>query len=87
LALVVPDELTAAEILRVVTAEAGPLLESTSVVDEYRGTGIPEGARSLAVRLVFRSPERTLRDEEVDSVVRKICSTLAQEHHVVLRTS
>jgi phenylalanyl-tRNA synthetase beta chain len=87
LALVVPDELTAAEILRVVTAEAGPLLESTSVVDEYRGTGIPEGARSLAVRLVFRSPERTLRDEEVDSVVRKICSTLAQEHHVVLRAS
>ncbi len=87
LALVVPDDLSAETILSVVTGRGGPLLESSTVVDEYRGPGIPEGARSLAVRLVFRSPERTLRDEEVDSVVQTVCSTLAREHHVVLRTS
>ena len=49
---------------------AGDLLESVRLFDVYRGTGIAEGARSLAYRLRFCSPVRTLTDEEVGDAAR-----------------
>ena len=56
---------------------SGELLESAVVFDEFRGEGVP--GRSVAWRLVFRSPERTLRDEEVDGAVRKILTQLKEQ--------
>jgi phenylalanyl-tRNA synthetase beta chain len=87
IALVVPFRVSAADLLATVREAAGATLESAAVVDEYRGEGIPDGARSLAIRLVFRSSERTLRDAEVDSAVRKIVSALEHTHDVVLRST
>jgi len=58
-----------AEVLR---SAAGELLESATLFDVYRGAGIEEGTRSLAYRLRFCSPERTLTDEEV-GVLRAGC--------------
>lgn len=43
-------------------------LEAVKLFDVFRGQGLPEGKKSLAFSLVFRSPERTLTDEEVNSV-------------------
>ncbi len=87
LALVVRDAVPAGAVLATARAAGGALLESLAVVDEYRGRGIPEGARSLAIRLVFRSPERTLRDAEIDDAIRRLCGALEREHGIVLRTS
>jgi phenylalanyl-tRNA synthetase beta chain len=47
-------------------------VESVSVFDLYRGTGLPEGKKSLAFNLVFRSAERTLTDDEVNLVLGKL---------------
>lgn len=47
-------------------------LESVAVFDVYQGTGLPEGKKSLAFNLVFRAPDRTLTDEEVNPVFQKI---------------
>ena len=44
---------------------AGELLASLSVFDLYRGEQVGEGNKSLALRLEFRSPDRTLTDDEV----------------------
>ncbi len=87
LALVVRDAVPAGAVLATARTAGGELLESLAVVDEYRGRGIPEGARSLAIRLVFRSPERTLRDAEIDDAIRRLCGALEREHGIVLRTS
>jgi len=48
-----------------VRAGAGELLESADVFDLYRGEQLGEGRKSLALRLSFRAPDRTLTDEEV----------------------
>jgi len=48
-----------------VRAGGGELLESVRVFDVYTGAQVGEGNRSLALRLEFRAPDRTLTDDEV----------------------
>jgi phenylalanyl-tRNA synthetase beta chain len=48
------------------------VVEAVEAFDVYRGTGLPEGKKSLAFALSFRSAERTLTDEEVNVVFAKI---------------
>jgi phenylalanyl-tRNA synthetase beta chain len=44
----------------------------SALFDVYTGPGVPEGKQSLAFSLVFRSPERTLTDDEVNAVFQKV---------------
>ena len=60
-------------------AAAGDLLESVTLFDVYRGTGITEGARSLAYRLRFCAPDRTLTDEEVGQLRARCIEAAEQE--------
>jgi Phenylalanyl-tRNA synthetase beta subunit len=87
LALLVPAKVTAAQIEKVIRSEAGELLESLVIFDEFKGKGIPEGARSLGWRLTFRSPERTLKDKEVQGRTAKIVRSLEEKLGVRQRTS
>jgi phenylalanyl-tRNA synthetase beta chain len=86
LALVLPPSLTAAAVEEEIRGGAGKLLESVRVIDEYRGPGIESGRRSLAVRLVLRSPDRTLRDAEVDDVIKRVVDRLQRNLDVTPRT-
>jgi phenylalanyl-tRNA synthetase beta chain len=65
LAVVVPAAVASADVVRVVRDAGGPLLASVEVFDVYRGAQIGDDEVSLALRLAFRSPERTLTDDEV----------------------
>jgi phenylalanyl-tRNA synthetase beta chain len=60
----------------IIRSSAGALLEDVFPFDLYEGKGIPEGTRSVAFRLRFRSPERTLTDREVDSAVDRVLAAL-----------
>jgi phenylalanyl-tRNA synthetase beta chain len=78
LAVVVPAEAAAGDVqktlAKVARAAAGNAfaLEDVSVFDVYQGKGLPEGTKSLAFNLVFRSAERTLTDDEVNAVFTKL---------------
>lgn len=87
LALLAPASVTAAQIDLVIRKEAGELLESLTLFDEFSGQGIPEGSRSLAWALTFRHPERTLKDQEVQGRTAKIVTALEGELGVRQRTS
>jgi phenylalanyl-tRNA synthetase beta chain len=65
IAVIVPEDLPAARLAEVVRAGAGELLASLRVFDLYHGEQVGEGNKSLALRLEFRAPDRTLTDEEV----------------------
>ncbi len=78
-ALLVPDGTPAASVEAVIRRDAGELLESVVLFDEFRGTGVPAGHRSLAWALTFRHPERTLRDKEVEGRRSKLLKTLEGE--------
>lgn len=63
-ALVVKAEIPAADVAAALAEGAGDLLEEVRVFDDYRGTGIEEGYKSLAFALRFRAPDRTLTADE-----------------------
>ena len=65
IAVVVPEDVPAARLAEVVRAGAGELLTSLEVFDLYHGEQVGEGNKSLALRLEFRAPDRTLTDDEV----------------------
>ncbi len=85
LALVVPKEMLSAEVAAVIQEAAPDTLERLWVFDVYEGENLPEGTRSIAWRLRFRDPERTLTDEEVDSAIGRITSALQEEVDVGIR--
>lgn len=66
LALLVPDDVAASAVEHCLRTTGGDLLERVMLFDEFRGKGVPEGTRSLAWRLTFRHPERTLREKELE---------------------
>jgi phenylalanyl-tRNA synthetase beta chain len=87
LALLVPEGVHAESIADVIRRSAGELLESLDIFDEFRGPGIPPGMRSLAWRLTFRHPERTLRDREIQGRTAKILASLEESFGIKQRTS
>jgi len=64
LSLVVEAELPAGALLEVIRAGAGPLLEKVVLVDDYRGSNVEPGYKSLTFALRFRAPDRTLTQAE-----------------------
>jgi phenylalanyl-tRNA synthetase beta chain len=86
LAFVVDDDVPAAELLAAIREAAGELLRELDVFDEYRDAGtIGEGKRSLAFRLAFGSPERTLTDEDVAPLSASIVDAVATRFGATLR--
>lgn len=85
LALLVPDGVLAADVERVMRRVAGDTLEQLVLFDEYRGGHIPAGTRSLAWRLTFRHPERTLRDKEIEGRRGQVVKVLEQELGIRVR--
>jgi phenylalanyl-tRNA synthetase beta chain len=85
LALLVPGALAAADVAATITEAAGSLLEDVGPFDLFTGKGVPEGTRSIAYRLRFRSPERTLTDDEVDQAITRVLRALETAHGVTRR--
>jgi phenylalanyl-tRNA synthetase beta chain len=63
-ALVVSQDVPAADVLGALRSGAGELLEDVDLFDDYRGTGIEPGHKSLAFTLRFRAADRTLTNDE-----------------------
>lgn len=84
LAFAVPDDVSAIEVERTL-AGASPLVWSVRLFDTYRGTGVPEGSRSLAYAVRFDAPDRTLTDAEVAEARQALIDAATAAHGAVLR--
>lgn len=86
IAFYVETGVAVADLERTITKAGGKLLESVMLFDEYRGDRVPAGQRSLAFRLVYRASDRTLTDEDVDSVHQQVREALSEKFRVDLRS-
>jgi phenylalanyl-tRNA synthetase beta chain len=78
LAVILPQDVSAARVQAAVRRAAGELLRDVHVFDLYTGPQVGEGRRSLALALSFRSSERTLTDEDVAPLRERIVTALAE---------
>ena len=76
LAILVPEELSDADVEAIITKRGGKHLESLTLFDLYQGKQVPEGYKSMAYSLAFRTPDRTLTDSDVDTWIKKIVDDL-----------
>jgi phenylalanyl-tRNA synthetase beta chain len=71
-ALLVTKQIEAQRMLALVQETGEELLEKVCIFDVYEGKGVPEGQRSLGLRFTYRSPEKTLTDEEITGIHSRI---------------
>ncbi len=80
LAVVVEEHVAAGAVSATIKEAGGELLELARAFDEFHGAQVPEGHKSIAFTLTFRSPERTLTDAEVDKPMSEIRLRLEKKH-------
>lgn len=86
IAFYAPSQFSVAEIERAIRKAGGNLLDSVQLFDEYRGQNVPDGQRSLAFRLIYRAPDRTLTEEDIEPVHQKVREALEERFQVALRS-
>ncbi len=77
IAVVVPEDAAAADVEHAIASASG-LVDRVELFDVYRGEQVDEGSKSLALRLEFRAPDRTLTDDDVVAERRAIEAALAE---------
>ena len=85
IAVAVAEEVEAGALVAAVREAAGPELREARVFDVYRGEQLGSGIKSVAIRLAFQSPERTLTDDDVAPLRERIVATLAERFGAELR--
>ncbi len=76
ISMVVPKDVLAGDIEKMIRQRAGKKLESLELFDIYEGAQIMTGFKSMAYSLVFRDKEKTMEDDEVNSAMKKILNGL-----------
>ena len=85
LAVVCNEEITVGQVEEVIEKAAGKLLRNIRLFDIYRGTGVPEGKKSMAFALELRADDRTLTDTDSEQVVSKVLEALKTTVGAILR--
>lgn len=85
IAMLVKDEVLVKSIEDIIKQKGGKLIEAINLFDVYKGKQIQEGYKSVAYSIVYRAADHTLTDEEINSSMKKILSTLEHDLSAVLR--
>lgn len=85
IAMLVKDEVMVKEIENVIRQRSGNIMESYQLFDVYKGKQIEEGYKSVAYSITFRAKDRTLTDDEVNKVMKKILNGLETQVGAQLR--
>jgi phenylalanyl-tRNA synthetase beta chain len=84
LAFVVDEDVLAGDLIAV-AREAAPELVEARVFDVYRGGQIPEGRKSVALRVAFQAPDRTLDEDEARAIRERVVAAVVERFTAELR--
>lgn len=85
LAFVVAEDLPVQALLDALDMVENPWLKSIDLFDVYRGQGIADNQKSIALTLKLQHPDRTLQDEEVESLVQDYIAKASEKVDAILR--
>ncbi len=86
LAFVVGEAVSAADIVKAAESAERSLVAKVGVFDVYRGEGLLEGAKSIAIHVTLQPRERTLTETEIDAAVSKIVAEVSRKTGAALRS-
>jgi phenylalanyl-tRNA synthetase beta chain len=84
-AVTVDEGISAGELMEIMREVDNEYIEAVEVFDCYRGDPIPLGKKGLAFRIRYRSPDRTLTDEEVNEFHQKVLERLERMPALTIR--
>lgn len=87
LALVLPEEVPATQVIGEVQSVERELIEAIEVFDVYQGDQVAAGHKSLALTLVLRSREKTLEDRDADEIITRVLAHVGSRCGAHLRES
>jgi len=85
ISLIVDDKVSNSEIAGLIKTACGDLAISVEPFDLYHGEQIPKGSKSILYSVEYRASDRTLTDEEVNSLDKKVRETLAGRFNAKIR--
>lgn len=85
LALLVDEAIDASLLMQTITKNAGKFFKRLHIFDVYTGEQVNKGKKSIAFRVDFQSPDKTLKDKEADEAIDKILAALQKEYGAKLR--
>jgi phenylalanyl-tRNA synthetase beta chain len=85
IALVVKDGVPAGDVERAVREAAGTLAADVRIFDRFVGGQVPAGCASLAFHVVYRAPDKTLTDAEVDAAHANVVKVVGEKFGATLR--
>jgi phenylalanyl-tRNA synthetase beta chain len=83
--LLVNRQVTVSELIHATGQQQAPHFTGATFVGTYEGEGIPDDKRSITLRLEYRADDRTLRDDEVDSIHWPVIEALKQKFNAEVR--
>ena len=86
MALVVANAVNSEALVHTLRQAAPAYVRGVDVFDVYRGAGLPEGAKSVAIRVLMQDTERTLADTEIEAACQQMLIAAKQQHGAALRT-
>jgi phenylalanyl-tRNA synthetase beta chain len=86
LAFIVGEPVNASDILKAAESAERSLVAKVGVFDVYRGEGVAEGAKSIAIHVTLQPRERTLTDAEIDATMSKIVAEVSKKTGATLRS-
>lgn len=85
IAVVVSEAISVGQIEEIIINKGGKLIEDLKLFDIYKGSQIEEGYKSVAFRIVYRSSEKTLTDDDIAKVHNRIVNSLSNQIGAILR--
>jgi phenylalanyl-tRNA synthetase beta chain len=85
LAIVVEEAFPSQQIINWIKELGHSIIEDVQIFDQYSGSPIPEGKKSLAYSISYRASDRTLTDDEVNSIHHDLTTKMCQEFGATLR--
>ncbi len=85
ISMLVKDDIYVRDLEKAIEENSGSLVEDITLFDVYKGGQIAEGYKSVSFSITFRAEDRTLVDNDVNSVMTDILSALEQKFGAVLR--
>ena len=85
LSFIIPKDITFTELQSILHLNGTKFLAEINLLDEYRGSSIPEQCTSLCLQLIFQSNEKTLENKEIETIITNLQSVLTSKFNAIIR--